>query len=250
MLHVRVTDRFPRLNAWAISSVYVITCCWIFIMVTVPFGCFPPSRKWYGLIGKAKPCPSVTRQWDFWTHLVMHVITDIWLCILPFPALAQMKQRRLRIAVFCVYSITFCSVIVSIVRAILLSANARSNADAVRVLSMIEVSTTIIVGAVPCISSVFTKKFVNGNSSIKYSLEPVHVTGSHRSRSNFTQLGDAETDDAESRGNNSGSFSEGLTTLVVGQGCSNSASSTENIIGPREIQQVTVVTVASSHSER
>jgi hypothetical protein len=81
-------------------------------------------------------------------------------CILPFPALIQIGERRLRIAVCGVYALAGVSIIVSVVRAALLGVNPQSNIKYIMSLTIIEVATCIVVGCVPCISSTFTRKYV------------------------------------------------------------------------------------------
>jgi hypothetical protein len=81
-------------------------------------------------------------------------------CILPFPALIQIGERRLRVAVCGVYALASVAIIVSAVRAALLGVNPQSNIKYIMTLTMIEVATCVVVGCLPCISSTFTRKYV------------------------------------------------------------------------------------------
>ena len=64
-ISVCITDKFLTLNAWAVRSVYISVFLWIVVIATLPFGCFPFSRRWDGFVGRAKPCPNIVREWDF-----------------------------------------------------------------------------------------------------------------------------------------------------------------------------------------
>ncbi|ORY16411.1 hypothetical protein BCR34DRAFT_597698 [Clohesyomyces aquaticus] len=193
LLHIRVTERFPRLNAWAIRSVYFIIFSWIFNLFAASFSCFPFSRRWNGMVGIEKPCNPIVRSWDFWAHIALHVITDIWLCILPFPALAQLRTKpKLRVAIFCVYGLAFCSVIATIIRAVLLGISPRDNAHAIFILSTIETSILITVAALPPVSSAFTHRFMT-ESTGSYMLGRVKMTDTSH-RKTLSQLHDDGAD--------------------------------------------------------
>ncbi|KAF2005523.1 hypothetical protein P154DRAFT_518615 [Amniculicola lignicola CBS 123094] len=193
LLHIRVTEGFPTLNAWAIRSFYFIILCWAYVLISLTASCVPFSRRWNGLVGIEKPCKPVVRAWDFWTHMALHVTTDIWLCILPFPAIAQIRTRpKLRAAVFFIYGLAFSSVIATIIRATLLGLSASDNVVFIHLLSMIELAMLIIIAALPSISAAFNRRFMTEVNS-SYVLHRVKVVDRNNRRP-FSELQDQEAD--------------------------------------------------------
>lgn len=93
------------------------------------------------------------------------MLTWVAVCVLPFPALAKVTERRLRITVYMVYSIGLISISVSIARIILLATDARHSIEKIMLLSVAEITTCLVIGVLPGISSVFTKKYIYGISS-------------------------------------------------------------------------------------
>jgi len=89
-------------------------------------------------------------------------LTTLSVCILPFPALIQVKERRLRYAVCGIYSL---AIIVSTTRIVLLGINAQANIKYITVLTQFELTTAVVVGSLPGISSVFTRKYVYGKGN-------------------------------------------------------------------------------------
>jgi hypothetical protein len=92
-------------------------------------------------------------------------VTDIWLCILPFTALVQIQEKRLRTAVFCVYGLALVDITVGIIRATLLAVNAKANVKYIFSLTAVQLAVTIIIAALPGISSVFTRKYIYNSSN-------------------------------------------------------------------------------------
>ncbi|KAH8721520.1 hypothetical protein GQ44DRAFT_361433 [Phaeosphaeriaceae sp. PMI808] len=192
LLHIRLTAKFPTINAWAVRSLYAISSLFLISIIVYNVGCYPP-RRWDGIVGKAKPCPMMVKEWDWWLITISHIVSDIWLCILPFAALRQIRERRLRIAVYGVYSLASASIIVSIIRTILLAVNPMSNIKTVMFLSVIEMSSTIIVGAVPCISSAFTSKYVARSHRSDYVSGRDDIIQNSSNRKYFSQLHEENT---------------------------------------------------------
>jgi len=60
------------------------------------------------------------------------------------------------------------------------------------VLSMIEISTAIIVGSLPCISSTFTRKYVHRNNEGPYSLDDGGGIDAFPNRQTFVEVGATE----------------------------------------------------------
>lgn len=95
----------------------------------------------------------------------IRVLTWVAVCILPFPALAKVSERRLRIAVHMVYSLGLISIAVTIARIVLLATDAHHSIEKIILLSQAEMTTCIVIGILPGVSSVFTRKYIYGISS-------------------------------------------------------------------------------------
>ena len=90
-------------------------------------------------------------------------------CILPFPALLKVTERRLRIAICCVYSIAVVAIIVTVIRIILLATDVENSIKRIMVLTAVEVTVCIVIGILPGISSTFTKRYTQGGSEVNKS---------------------------------------------------------------------------------
>ena len=64
-----------------------------------------------------------------------------------------------------IYGLAFTVIVVSVTRIVLLGINAKANIKYITVLTMFELTTAVIVGSLPGISSVFTRKYVYGKGS-------------------------------------------------------------------------------------
>lgn len=84
---------------------------------------------------------------------------------MPFGALAKVSERRLRVAVYMIYSLGFISIAVSIARIVLLATDASHSIEKIILLSQAEITTCIVIGILPGVSSVFTRKYIYGISS-------------------------------------------------------------------------------------
>ncbi|KAH6667168.1 hypothetical protein B0J14DRAFT_183719 [Halenospora varia] len=188
LLHIRVTEGISAVHVWAGRTLYLLAFSWILVYVTYLLKCLPVSRNWDAPLGHVKPCPSILHTWDFWLHLALHISTDIWLCILPFPALVKISERRIRTAVCGVYSLAGITIIISILRAVILGLNTGASLEHISILTMIEVTTIVVMGCLPGLSSTFTRKYIHHGISNPESGSAVGQRQSHSSYRNFAQL--------------------------------------------------------------
>lgn len=107
-------------------------------------------------------------------------------CILPFPALLKVTERRLRVAICGVFSIAFVALIVSIVRVTLLATNANNSIQKIMILSTIEMTASIVIGILPGLSSSFTRRYVQAGTETPKSSSRSKIGRSRRQT--FTQL--------------------------------------------------------------
>ncbi|KAM5353075.1 hypothetical protein ACJZ2D_017044 [Fusarium nematophilum] len=153
----------PRIHFWAICAFWLMIITLPIIYIVLALGCLPVPKRWAAPTEPARG--PIVKSFDFWVHSALHLSTDIILCILPYPALAKVTERRIRIGVYMVYSIGLISIAVSIARIVLLATNARQSIEKIMLLSVAEITTCLIIGVLPGISSVFTKKYIYGMSS-------------------------------------------------------------------------------------
>jgi hypothetical protein len=97
----------------------------------------------------------------------VRMLTYAAVCILPYPVLISMSKLRLRIAICVVYSLGIISIAVNITRIVLLATDAQHSVTKIMILSQAEVTTCIVIGVLPGISRVFTKKYLQGSSASK-----------------------------------------------------------------------------------
>ncbi|KAH6666081.1 hypothetical protein B0J14DRAFT_678703 [Halenospora varia] len=165
LLLIQLTRRFQRLHSLAVVTLYSLFGLWLFIYVTYIAACWPVQRRW--ALVPSQQCGPIIRAWDFWTHLCIHLVTDIILCILPFPALLKVAETRLRLAVCGVYSLAIIAIIVSLIRVVLLATDVQNSIKRIMVLTTIELTVCIVIGIIPGISSAFTSKYAPAASSTK-----------------------------------------------------------------------------------
>jgi len=120
----------------------------------------------------------------FWVSIGLNIGTDLVLAIAPFPALLLITERRTRIAILVVFSLAGIAVLVSAVRAILLSKQQGSIYLTV-MLSHIEIATGVIISALPEVSRSFTKLYLQSASTRTYK----KGTSAYRQRSHGTTNG-------------------------------------------------------------
>ena len=104
-------------------------------------------------------CDTTRMTAVFWTAVGLNISTDIMLIIAPFPALLLITKRRTRIAILVVFGLGGVVVLVSVVRAILISKRCASS-NLVVMLSHIEVATGVIISALPEVSRSFTRLYL------------------------------------------------------------------------------------------
>ena len=95
----------------------------------------------------------------FWTAVGLNISTDIMLVVIPFPALLLITERRTRIAISIVFGLAGIVVIVSIIRAALISTH-YTNSNMVVMLSHIEIATGVVTSALPEVSRSFTRLYL------------------------------------------------------------------------------------------
>lgn len=169
ILHIRLTRSFRRIQFLATCHLYFLIGTWPFLYITYILACWPVSRKWS--TPPTRSCGPIRTAWDFWAHFAIHLATDFTLCVLPFPALLKVSERRLRIAICLVYSIAFVDIIVSVTRIVLLATDVQNSLKRIMALTSIETTVCLVVGILPGISSSFTKRYVQGGLHIK---KPTH----------------------------------------------------------------------------
>lgn len=242
LLHIRLSTKIPGTHVWAIRSLYFMVISLIGAYIVFLLGCVPIHRRWDAPLGRAKPCPPIMREWDFWLHTALNIGTDIWLCILPYPALLQLRERRLRIAVGMVYGLVVIVIAVSIIRAVLLGNNAQANVRYIMVLTMVEVATSVVVGSLPGISSFFIRKYVYGGTNDKYFSS--RGVSSYYKRTTFSQL----REPSEGGAKNSIELSTPQHQAVITAGHSEEypsrTGSTGHTVIPEQIQRVTRISVS------
>ena len=124
----------------------------------------------------------------FWTTVGLNIATDIMLVIVPFPALLLITQRRTRFAISFVFGLAGIVVIVSTIRAILISKKC-SNMNITAMLSHIEVATGVIISALPEVSRRFTGLYLQKSSPWGYSeWAPTNIQRSEGTTSGGTAI--------------------------------------------------------------
>ncbi|KAH7176229.1 hypothetical protein EDB81DRAFT_33686 [Dactylonectria macrodidyma] len=163
LLHIELTRMLPRVHFWAICTFWLMVITLPVIYIVLVLGCLPVPKRWAPPTGPG--CRPIVKSFDFWVHNAIHLSTDIILCVLPFPALAKVSERRLRIAVYMVYSLGLVSIAVTIARIVLLATDASHSIEKIMLLSQAEITTCIVIGVLPGASSAFTRKYIYGISS-------------------------------------------------------------------------------------
>ncbi|RYO96012.1 hypothetical protein DL765_011750 [Monosporascus sp. GIB2] len=166
-----------------------------------------------------------------WLHLGLHVMTDIVLCVLPFPALMKVSEPRLRAAVCGVYGLAIISIVVTIIRAILLATDPQYNLKRIFILSAIELTVCILIGALPGVSSPFTRRYVYGPTSASSKEPPPGVNRrlSSQTKRNFSRLKNQNRPNTVEFIELDGNSREGFSATQVSE-CASLGGSTDNII--------------------
>ncbi|RYP41585.1 hypothetical protein DL767_000927 [Monosporascus sp. MG133] len=166
-----------------------------------------------------------------WLHLGLHLMTDIGLCVLPFPALMRVSEPRLRAAVCGIYGLAIISIIVTIIRAILLATDAQHNLKKIFILTTIELTVCILIGALPGVSSPFTRRYIYGSTSASTKQPPSGLNDmlSSETKRNFTTLKTLNRPSPAEFIELEGKDKEGLGTTRVSE-CASLGGSTDNIV--------------------
>lgn len=105
--------------------------------------------------------------------------------------MAQLRTKpKLRAAIFFVYGLAFLTVIVTTIRNVLIGISPTDFAIPIYLLSMFEVTTIIVVAAIPTISTSFLQR-VAGEGNSSYMLGRIKST-SRSQRKTFSQLQDED----------------------------------------------------------
>ena len=164
------------------------------------------------------------------------------MCILPYPALLQLRERRLRIAVCMVYGLAVIVITVSIIRAVLLGNNAQANVRYIMVLTMVEVATSVVIGSLPGISSFFIRKYVYGATDDKYFSS--RGAASYYKRTTFSQLREPSEGGAKSSIELSTPQHQAVITTGHSEEYPSRTDSTGHTVIPEQIQKVTRISVS------
>ena len=164
------------------------------------------------------------------------------MCILPYPALLQLQERRLRIAVCMVYGLAVIAITVSIIRAVLLGNNAQANIKYIMILTMVEVATSVVVGSLPGISSFFIRKYVYGGTDGKYFSS--RDVSSYYKRTTFSQLREPLEGGAKSSIELSKTQHQAVITAGHSEEYPSRTGSTGHTVIPEQIQKVTRISVS------
>ncbi|KAF2186712.1 hypothetical protein K469DRAFT_687070 [Zopfia rhizophila CBS 207.26] len=242
LLHIALAKKLPHLYPCAVRTMYVVIFCWVVVYTTLPFGCFPTSRRWEGPLGFAKPCLPILKLWDFWLHNALHVSSDIWLCILPWLALIQISERRLLIAVGCVYGLAIISIIVSVLRLALFAADVKRNLKFRMLLIMVKLVTLNALGCLPGISSMFTREYLHYSTrTISEGNKANRLCGS----SNYSELVESGKSSLTPPIEMQGQTNEMVVATAYSEAQSSKNGSTDNILSPIQTAKTTIVNVTA-----
>ncbi len=100
--------------------------------------------------------------------VLINILTDVILCALPFPALLLITEKRVRAVISFVFGLAGMVVIVSIVRAVLISEHASGRDTWIILLSHVEITAGLCISAIPEISKYFTKKYLESTPSTSH----------------------------------------------------------------------------------
>ncbi|RYP73202.1 hypothetical protein DL770_007831 [Monosporascus sp. CRB-9-2] len=180
---------------------------------------------------RSSDTPSSVTNADQWLHLGLHLMTDIGLCVLPFPALMRVSEPRLRAAVCGIYGLAVISIAVTIIRAILLATDAQNNLKRILILTAIELTVCILIGVLPGVSSAFTRRYVYGSASASSKQPPPGLNDrlSSQAKRNFTRLKNQNRPNPAEFIELEGRDREGFGATGVSE-CASLGGSTDNIV--------------------
>jgi len=155
---LRLTQQLDQANRLALFCLYVICATFVGAILAEMCQCIPNATLWQGT------CSTVGRNVAFWAKIGLNIGTDIMLISVPFPALLLITEKRIRIAVSIVFGLAGIMVVVSIVRAILIANNYIQLNNLTIILSHIEVTSGVIISALPEMSRGFTRAYLQSSS--------------------------------------------------------------------------------------
>lgn len=159
LFHLRLTHMLGLIHKLARYCLGLIVATFIVVVCLSLFQCVPISQEWHG------GCNIGRQTRIFWTTIILNISTDIILCILPFPALMRITEKRIRIIISCVFALAGLVVIVSLIRAIQLIEKDRHRTNIIIFLSHVEVTAALVISAVPGMSKYFTAKYLQSTQS-------------------------------------------------------------------------------------
>jgi len=159
IFYIRLTRKLYPVHTLAQCCLFLILGTFLIVLSLQIFGCLPFPRKWNNT------CSPTQSNAIFWSTIALNISTDVVLCILPYPALLLITEKRTRLAIFVVFSIAGLVVIVSLVRAVLLAHDPTKNGFMIIMLSHIEVCAGIVISAVPEASRSFTQKYLQNSNN-------------------------------------------------------------------------------------
>jgi hypothetical protein len=115
------------------------------------------STLWQGT------CDTVKVSVAFWAKIALNLGTDIMLVSVPFPALLLITEKRIRIAISIVFGLAGIAVVVSIIRAVLIAKDVIRLSNLTIILSHIEVTSGVIISALPEVSRGFTRAYLQSS---------------------------------------------------------------------------------------
>ncbi len=131
------------------------------------------SDRWIG------NCDPYVQDVTFWVTVSLNIITDVILCALPFPALLLITEKRIRAVISFVFGLAGIVVIVSIVRAVLISQHSNGRTTWIILLSHIEITAGLCISAIPEISKYFTKKYLESTPSSSHNTNDATTRSQH-----------------------------------------------------------------------
>jgi hypothetical protein len=156
LFHLRLT-RHLSVHKLAKYCLFLLGITFVLVVSLSLFDCMPFSDRW---IGK---CDMVRLNDIFWCTVAVNISTDVILCLVPFPALTLITEKRIKRVVGCVFCLAGTVVLVSLVRAVLIYKNPGENLSWILILSHIEVTAGLVIASLPEVSKYFTRKYLQSS---------------------------------------------------------------------------------------
>ncbi|KAH7403841.1 hypothetical protein BKA64DRAFT_461467 [Cadophora sp. MPI-SDFR-AT-0126] len=181
---VQLTQQLDRAHKIARFALYTMWTTFVVLTIELAVVFLPVSM----LPGQAKAARFTA---NFWTGVALNVGTDMMLIATPFFALSLLTEKRTRIAVSVVFGLAAIVIVISIVRAISMSANGVDCDTLILVLSHFEFAAGVTISAIPVISGGLTRIYLRGalGNSENQALEIGQGSQRATHRSEFGSLG-------------------------------------------------------------